>query len=45
MLDIIPVAEKRNEIFKDATKFRNYHPLKEGHAQWAEYLYTQLRIE
>ena len=42
MLDVIPVAEKRNNMLKDPAKFRNYHPLKEGHQQWAEYLCTQL---
>ena len=42
ILDIIPRSEKRNEMLKDAAKFRNYHPLAPGHRQWAEYLLTQL---
>ena len=42
MLGIIPVSEKRNEIFNNPAKFRNYHPLKQGHQQWAEYLLTTL---
>jgi hypothetical protein len=41
-LGIIPVSEKRNEIFNNPAKFRNYHPLKQGHQQWAEYLLTTL---
>lgn len=38
MLEQIPKAEKRNAMLTDSSKFRNYHPLKEGHAQWAEYV-------
>ena len=45
ILDVIPIAEQRNEMLKDPIKFRNFHPLKEGHQQWAEYLYTQLNID
>ena len=45
MLDVIPIAEQRNKMLKDPIKFRNFHPLKEGHQQWAEYLYTQLNID
>ena len=42
MLDIIPVSEQRNQIFTDTTKFRNYHPLQQGHKQWADYVASKL---
>ena len=42
MLDIIPVSEQRNKMLKDPAKFRNYHPLEQGHQQWADYLALHL---
>ena len=45
ILDIIPASEKRNEMLKDPTAFRAYHPMAQGHRQWAEYLLTQLETQ
>ena len=42
ILNIIPYSEKRNHMLEDSVKFRNYHPLAQGHQQWAQYLLTQL---
>lgn len=42
ILDIIPVSEQRNQMLLDSNKFRNYHPLANGHCQWAQYLVQQL---
>jgi hypothetical protein len=42
LTDIIPPSESRNLIFTNTQKFRNYHPLAEGHAQWAEYVAGEL---
>ena len=45
ILEIIPTSEKRNHMLTNTEKFRNYHPLAQGHQQWAEYLLTQLRLK
>jgi hypothetical protein len=42
VIDKIDQSELRLQVLKDPAKFRNCHPLAQGHAAWAQYLLTCL---
>lgn len=42
LLTLTELSKKRNQLLQDKSKFRNGHPLVNGHQQWADYIIRSL---